>query len=117
MPLDKVLECVAVENIGAMARGFRVGVAVVLGLSHMGTWELFAHLMPNFVGFVRNESVYQKLGNPYIDEHVRRTRSQTGLELFDRQVGFQPVIDLLRSCVGVGVLSDQQTGDDGLWAS
>jgi len=115
MPPDKILERVTVENIEAMAREFRVGVPVVLVLSHLGTWELFAQLMPNFVGFVRNASVYQKLGNPYIDEHVRWTRSQTGLELFDRQAGFQPVVDLLRSGGGVGVLSDQHAGDHGLW--
>src|SRR5881397_4063253 len=115
MPPDKILERVTVENIEAMAREFRVGVPVVLVLSHLGTWELFAQLMPNFVGFVRNASVYQKLGNPYIDEHVRRTRSQTGLELFDRQAGFEPVIELLRSGGGVGVLSDQHAGDHGLW--
>jgi heptosyltransferase II len=115
MPPEEILRRVEVENIEAMAREFRVGVPVVLVLSHLGTWELFAQLMPNFVGFVRNASVYQKLGNPYIDEHVRRTRSQTGLELFDRQAGFQPVIDLLRSGGGVGVLSDQHAGDHGLW--
>src|SRR5437667_12101101 len=115
MPPEKILERVTVENIEAMAREFRVGVPVVLVLSHLGTWELFAQLMPNFVGFVRNASVYQKLGNLYIDEHVRRTRSQTGLELFDRQAGFQPVIDLLRSGGGVGVLSGQHAGDHGLW--
>jgi len=84
-------------------------------LSHLGTWELFAQLMPKFVGFVRNASVYQRLGNRFIDDHVRRTRSQTGLELFDRQAGFEPVIELLRSGGGVGVLSDQHTGDHGLW--
>src|SRR6059058_2875541 len=71
--------------------------------------------MPKFVGYVRNASVYQKLGNRFIDAHVRRTRGQTGLELFDRQQGFQPVIDLLRSGGGVGVLSDQHAGDHGLW--
>jgi heptosyltransferase-2 len=86
-----------------------------LVLSHLGTWELFAQLMPKFVGFVRNASVYQGLGNHFIDEHVRRTRSQTGLELFDRHDGFEPVIDLLRSGGGVGVLSDQHAGDHGLW--
>jgi lipopolysaccharide heptosyltransferase II len=64
---------------------------------------------------VRNASVYQKLGNRFIDDHVRRTRSQTGLELFDRQAGFEPVIELLRSGGGVGVLSDQHAGDHGLW--
>jgi heptosyltransferase II len=115
MPPEKILQRVEVENIEAMAREFRAGVPVVLVLSHLGTWEVFAQLMPKFVGFVRNASVYQGLGNRFIDEHVRRTRSQTGLELFDRHDGFEPVIDLLRSGGGVGVLSDQHAGDHGVW--
>ena len=115
MPPEKILRRVDVENIEAMDREFRAGVPVVLVLSHLGTWELFAQLMPKFVGYVRNASVYQKLGNRFFDAHVRRTRGQTGLELFDRQQGFQPVIDLLRSGGGVGVLSDQHAGDHGLW--
>jgi heptosyltransferase-2 len=115
MPPEKILERVEVENIESMAREFRAGVPVVLVLSHIGTWEVFAQLMPKFVGFVRNSSVYQGLGNRFIDEHVRRTRSQTGLELFDRHDGFEPVIDLLRSGGGVGVLSDQHAGDHGVW--
>ena len=115
IPSDQILQRVQVENIEAMDREFRAGVPVVLVLSHLGTWELFAQLMPKFVGYVRNASVYQKLGNHFIDAHVRRTRGQTGLELFDRQQGFQPVIDLLRSGGGIGVLSDQHAGDHGLW--
>ena len=115
MPPEKILERVEVENIESMAREFRAGVPVVLVLSHLGTWEVFAQLMPKFVGFVRNSSVYQGLGNRFIDKHVRRTRSQTGLELFDRHDGFEPVIDLLRSGGGVGVLSDQHAGDHGVW--
>jgi heptosyltransferase-2 len=115
MSPEKILERVKIENIESMASRFRAGVPVVLVLSHLGTWELFAQLMPRFVGFVRNASVYQKLGNRFIDEHVRRTRSQTGLELFDRQAGFELVIELLRSGGGVGVLSDQHAGDHGLW--
>src|SRR5438046_4102491 len=95
---------------------FRAGVPVVLVLSHLGIWELFAQLMPKFVGYVRNASVYQRLGNRFIDAHVRRTRSRTGLELFDRKDGFQPVIELLRSGGGVGVLCDQHAGDHGVWA-
>ncbi len=115
MSPEKILERVQVENIEAMAREFRAGVPVVLVLSHLGTWELFAQLMPKFVGFVRNASVYQGLGNRFIDQHVRRTRSKTGLELFDRHDGFEPVIELLRSGGGVGVLSDQHAGDHGIW--
>jgi lipopolysaccharide heptosyltransferase II len=115
IPPEKILERVEVENIESMAREFRAGVPVVLILSHLGTWEVFAQLMPKFVGFVRNSSVYQGLGNRFIDKHVRRTRSQTGLELFDRHDGFEPVIELLRSGGGVGVLSDQHAGDHGVW--
>ncbi len=95
MPPEKILRHVEVENVESMASRFRAGVPVVLILSHLGIWELFAQLMPKFVGFVRNASVYQGLGNRFIDEHVRRTRSQTGLELFDRHDGFEPVIELL----------------------
>src|SRR5207248_10075891 len=115
MPPEKILRHVEVENVESMGSQFRAGVPVVLILSHLGIWELFAQLMPKFVGFVRNASVYQGLGNRFIDEHVRRTRSQTGLELFDRHDGFEPVIELLRSGGGVGVLSDQHAGDHGLW--
>ncbi len=115
MSPEKILQSVTVENIEAMAREFRAGTPVVLVLSHLATWELFAQLMPKFVGFVRNASVYQKLGNRFIDEHVRASRSRTGLELFDRREGFQPVIDLLRSGGGVGILSDQHAGDQGIW--
>jgi heptosyltransferase II len=115
MPPEKVLEHLEVENTESMAREFRAGVPVVLVLSHLGTWEVFAQLMPKFFGFVRGSSVYQSLGNRFIDKHVRRTRSQTGLELFDRRDGFEPVIELLRSGGGVGVLSDQHAGDHGVW--
>lgn len=76
MPPEKILRRVTVDNIQAMDREFRAGVPVVLVLSHLGIWELFAQLMPKFVGYVRNASVYQKLGNRFIDAHVRRTRAK-----------------------------------------
>jgi heptosyltransferase II len=115
MPPEKILRRVTIENIEAMDGRFRTGIPVVLVLTHLGIWELFAQLMPKFVGYVRNSSIYQRLGNRFIDAHVRRTRSRTGLELFDRKDGFQPVIELLRSGGGVGVLCDQHAGDHGVW--
>ncbi|MGH8102346.1 MAG: lipopolysaccharide heptosyltransferase II, partial [Chthoniobacterales bacterium] len=115
MPVDEILRHVKVENIEAMDRQLRAGVPVVLVLSHLGTWELFAHIPPKFIGHVRNASVYQRLGNRYIDAHFRQIRSRNGLELFDRKEGFQPVVQLLRSGGAVGILSDQHAGDHGLW--
>src|SRR5947208_15511700 len=101
MPPEEILKRVEVENIESMAREFRAGVPVVLVLSHLGTGEVFAQLMPKFVGFVRNASVYQKLGNRCIDEHVRRTRSQSGVASFDSNAGSSPMIILLGSGAGV----------------
>ena len=115
MRVDQTFQHVKVENIEAMDRQLRAGVPVVLVLSHLGTWELFAHIPPKFIGHVRNASVYQRLGNRYIDAHLRQIRSRNGLELFDRKEGFQPVVQLLRSGGAVGILSDQHAGDQGLW--
>jgi len=115
MPVDEILQHVKVENIEAMDRQLRAGVPVVLVLSHLGTWELFAHIPPKFIGHVRNASVYQRLGNRYIDGHLHEIRRRNGLELFDRKEGFQPVVQLLRSGGAVGILSDQHAGDQGLW--
>ena len=115
MPVEKILERIETENLDSIDRHLRSGVPVVLVLSHMGTWELFAQLMPKIFGFGPTASIYQKLGNRFIDAHVHRARSRTGLTLFDRKAGFQPVIQLLRSGGGVGVLSDQHAGDHGLW--
>ena len=115
MAPEKIEGRVDIQNIEAMAREFRAGVPVALVLSHLSNWELFAQLMPRCVPFIRSSTIYQKLRNRRIDEEIRRTRSRTGLELFDRSEGFQPVIDLLRSGGGVGILSDQHAGDNGVW--
>ncbi|HEX8897678.1 MAG TPA: lipopolysaccharide heptosyltransferase II, partial [Chthoniobacterales bacterium] len=59
--------------------------------------------------------VYQKLGNRYVDEHVRRTRIRAGAETFERAQGFHAPIELLRSGGLVAVLGDQHAGDHGVW--
>jgi len=87
IPVEKIIERMEVENIDAMHRQLRAGVPVVV-LRHMATWEVFAQLMPHFLNYTRTASIYQKLRNQFIDAHVRRARSRTGLELFDRKEGF-----------------------------
>jgi heptosyltransferase-2 len=115
MPPEEIEKRVEIHNSDAMGRQFRAGVPVVLLLGHFSNWELFSQLMPKCFPSIRASSVYQRLSNRLIDAHVRRNRSRTGLELFDRSAGFQPVIDLLRSGGGVGILSDQHAGDNGIW--
>jgi lipopolysaccharide heptosyltransferase II len=115
MPLDKIAARVVVENGGLMHNELRAGRGVALVLSHLGNWELFAQLFPKYFDYVRNSTVYQKLGNPYIDADVREKRGRTGVEMFDRKEGFHAAIELLRGGGVVGILSDQHAGDHGLW--
>src|SRR6266702_944252 len=115
IPLEKMAAQVEVENLDAVHRELRAGHPVVLILSHLANWELFAHILPKFIGYVRNSTIYQKLGNRFIDEHVRRVRGRAGVEMFDRKEGFEKAIKLLRGGGAIGILSDQHAGDHGLW--
>lgn len=115
MPLDKVRANVRIENADAAHRELRAGRPAVFILSHIGNWELQAQMFPSVIGYVRNSTVYQPLRNRYIDRHVRTLRGFAGVEMFDRNEGFQKAIELLRGGGAIGILSDQHAGDQGLW--
>lgn len=117
MPLDKIAKHVDVENVDAVHGVLRAGRPVVVVLSHLGNWELFAQFFPSLIGYARNGTVFQKLGNRFIDEHVQKLRSRAGVELFDRREGFQKAFELLRGGGVIGILSDQHAGDQGIWVS
>ncbi len=115
MPLKDVVRRIEIENLEEAQRLLREGRPVVFVLSHLSNWELLAQIFPHYISCVRNGTVFQKLGNPYIDAHVRRTRGRHGVELFDRSEGFHGAIELLRGGGALGILSDQHAGDHGLW--
>jgi heptosyltransferase-2 len=115
MPLEKMAARIETENLDFIHRELRAGRPVVLILSHLANWELFAHILPKYIGYVRNSTIYQKLGNRFIDEHVRRVRGRAGVEMFDRKEGFNNAIKLLRAGGAIGILSDQHAGDHGVW--
>ncbi len=115
MPLEKMATRIEAENLDFIHRELRAGRPVVLILSHLANWELFAHILPKYIGYVRNSTIYQRLGNRFIDEHVRRVRGRAGVEMFDRKKGFDQAIKLLRDGGAIGILSDQHAGDHGVW--
>ena len=116
MPLEQAAKCLEIENVDVVHNELRAGRAVLMVLSHLGPWELFAQLLARELDYVRMGCVYQQLGNRHIDADVLRKRARAGLELFDRREGFQGAIELLRTGGVMGVLSDQHAGDQGLWA-
>lgn len=115
MPMEDVARRIEVENIDEAHRELRKGTPVVFILSHFNNWELYAQLFPYYIDYVRNSTVYQKLGNPYMDAHICRIRGRTGVEVFERSEGFHRVVELLRGGGLIGILSDQHAGDHGLW--
>ena len=115
MPLEKMATRIEAENLDFIHRELRAGRPVVLILSHLANWELFAHILPKYIGYVRNSTIYQRLGNRFIDEYVRRVRGRAGVEMFDRKEGFDKAIKLLRDGGAIGILSDQHAGDHGVW--
>jgi lipopolysaccharide heptosyltransferase II len=115
MPPEKLARYVEPENLDAVHQALRGGRSVVLLLSHIGSWELAAQLVPHYAPYARIGSPYQSLRNRYIDRDVSRRRARTGAELFDRSEGFHRPIELLRSGGLLGIFADQHAGDHGLW--
>jgi lipopolysaccharide heptosyltransferase II len=114
MPAEELGRYVQPENLDAVHEVLRAGRPVVLVLSHIGSWELAAQLVPHYLPY-RIGSPYQSLRNRFIDRDVSRRRARTGAELFDRSEGFSKAIELLRSGGLLGVFADQHAGDHGLW--
>ncbi len=114
MPAEKLARYVEPENLDAAHNELRSGRPVVLVLSHIGSWELAAQLVPHYLPY-RIGSPYQSLRNRYIDRDVSRRRARTGAELFDRSEGFHKPIELLRSGGLLGIFADQHAGDHGVW--
>jgi lipopolysaccharide heptosyltransferase II len=115
MPLENLTRWIDVDDLDPVHRQLRAGRPVVLILSHLGNWEVISQILPKFIGYARNSTIYQQLGNRFIDEHVRKVRGRAGVEMFDRKKGFQNAIELLRNGGAIGILGDQHAGDQGLW--
>ncbi|HEY5768992.1 MAG TPA: hypothetical protein VIS71_04010, partial [Terrimicrobium sp.] len=113
LPQKTILRIAPFENSEVVQRNILGGRGVVLTISHMGSWELYAQ-----AAFQRPETrfgtVYQALRNPYLDELINRDRRK-GVETFDRKEGFKAAIALLRKPGCAAVLVDQSAGNGGIW--
>jgi lipopolysaccharide heptosyltransferase II len=88
--------------------------SVVALVPHIGNWELMVSV-PNWAPRSKFGAIFQRLRNRLIDEHVRKFRGMSGVELLDRSEGFNRGITILKEGGIVAVLSDQHAGDKGVW--
>lgn len=114
MPIEDVLKHVELGDLQSAEDAERSAKAAVVVLGHLGNWEALALLLPVLFPTVKTGTIYQRLENRRIDQHIREQRARAGLQLFDRK-GFGKATDFLRHRAGIGVLGDQHAGDHGIW--
>jgi heptosyltransferase-2 len=113
--LKRLREIAEVEGMPIIEEALARGRGVVMVISHIGNWELFAQLS-QFLPDHRSATVYQPLRNRFIEAHVQRARTRHGVVLFSRKNGFSGPTAFLRAGGLVGVLVDQHAGDGGVWS-
>ena len=111
---EEIESRVTVEGIETMEAGVVNNGGFVMVISHLGSWEMFAQLTP-YIFNCKVGTIFQALGNKFIDAEVRKDRARLGLELFERKEGFVKACQFMRAGGAVGVLVDQHAGDAGLW--
>ncbi len=102
------------ENLGELQAAYARGRGVVLAISHIGNWEMFAQAC-----FYAREmpfgTVFQKVHNRYIDSEITRLRQRLGVKTFDRKTEMGAAASFLKSGGVLGILVDQHAGESGIW--
>jgi heptosyltransferase-2 len=87
---------------------------VVLATLHLALWESQTWLkMLSPVALPEFGIIFRPLGNSSLDAFVKRTRERHGMRLLSRRAGFAEALSILRGKGCVGVLFDQNAGDQG----
>ena len=108
----KLREVVEVEGMDIILAAFAQRRGIVLAISHIGNWEMFAQAC-QLLAEEKWATVYQPLANRHIEAHIQRTRHK--VTLFNRKNGFNAPTTFLREGGALGVLIDQHAGDGGVW--
>lgn len=114
LPEAEVAKVIEVEGIERMREAIAQGRGVLAAINHLGNWELYAHLSQLVPG-ARLGTVYQAIRNRKINDFIDAQRSAQGTLTFDRKKGFSGALALLREPGILGVLTDQNAGDGGIW--
>jgi Kdo2-lipid IVA lauroyltransferase/acyltransferase len=109
--LDRVVSHDTLYNV-AQAGGRGKGIVIIT--AHLGCFELLLHFFAR-CGF-SCFAVGRAFKNHNIDEAVRKVRSGPDIEYFDRSESSRKIIQMLRRGKVMGVLIDQDTRVEGVFA-
>lgn len=110
----EVREHTTIENLDILEAAHARGHGVVLAISHIGNWELFAQAS-FYAPAMPFGTVFQKVHNQFIDAAITRFRRRLGVRTFDRKSELNAAAAFLRTGGVLGVLVDQHAGTSGIW--
>jgi KDO2-lipid IV(A) lauroyltransferase len=104
---------IQLRNHEEVVRLVMSGRPVILLTAHFGNWEMAGYTMAVF-GF-KPHSVARALDNPYIERLLRSFRTRTGQEIIYKRGAFDHVGAIMRRGAMIGMLSDQDAGQRGVF--
>jgi len=110
---DNLEQWLVYEGYEHYAAAHKQGRGVLFLTAHLGNWELSAHghcLHGNSMNVVG-----RPLDNPYFDRYVDGRRTVSGNRVIRKQEFGRQALRALRANEAVGVLVDQNAGDDGVF--
>lgn len=110
----KVRAHTSLENLEILRAAHARGRGVVLAISHIGNWEMFAQAC-FYARDLPFGTVFQKVHNRYVDAAITRFRRRLGVRTFDRKSELNSAAAFLRTGGVLGVLVDQHAGPSGIW--
>jgi heptosyltransferase II len=113
-PWAEVRKYVDTTNFDRALKRINSARSVLWTVNHIGNWELII-FSRELVRPGHHGVVYRALPNRFIDEHIRRARSRTGLELIERKHGISQSTRILKEGGMLAILVDQHAGDKGIW--
>ena len=110
---ERVEEYVEVEGLDILKKAIELGKGVAVLTGHYGNWEilgqvLVAHGVPLHVP-------YKAPANKYLDRHLRSLRNRKGIEVIEKAGASKKSIRVLRAGEVVGLILDQDAGDQGIF--
>jgi len=103
-----------VVNLDALIAAHAQGRGVVLAISHIGNWELFAQAT-FYARHIPFGTVFQRIHNKQLNARIDHLRRRLGVKTFDRSRELPAAMKFLKEGGVLGVLVDQHAGDSGLW--
>jgi KDO2-lipid IV(A) lauroyltransferase len=109
--LDRVVSC---DPIDAFDEAYRQGKGVIAITAHTGCFEMLLHYFP--VKGYRSFAIGRKLRDERLDEIIRGLRSGDDIKYMDRSEPARNIVRYLREGRLFGVLIDQDTAVEGVFA-